>query len=138
MFKNPRSRVIRLLCWGVVVGVIATVLCKASKDDGWIPVNKNLWSLSFVLALSGLAFILLTFCYLSIDVWHIWSGAPFYYPGMNAIVLYMGHEILATRFPVRWKVTSEHSSELAIACWGTAFWTFVAVMLFFNEIFIAI
>ena len=24
-------------------GGIAGVLCKFSKDDGWIPINKNLW-----------------------------------------------------------------------------------------------
>ena len=37
--------------------------------------------MSFVLALSAMAFILLTVCYLLIDVYKVWSGAPFYYPG---------------------------------------------------------
>ena len=39
-------------------------------------------SLSFILCLAGFAFFLLCFCYLMIDEWKIWNGAPFYYPGM--------------------------------------------------------
>ena len=42
-------------------------------------------SLSFVLALAGMAFILLAVCYLLIDVYKIWSGAPFYYPGWSTL-----------------------------------------------------
>ena len=29
-------------------GVIALGLCGGSKNDGWMPLNKNLWSPSFV------------------------------------------------------------------------------------------
>ncbi|CAC5409634.1 HGSNAT [Mytilus coruscus] len=60
--------------------LLAGILCKFSKNDGWIPVNKNLWSLSFVFCLGGFAFLLLCFCYLTIDEWKMWNGAPFYYP----------------------------------------------------------
>ena len=68
----------------VIQGGIGVLLCEASLgDDVWIPVNKNLWSLSFVLLLSGMAFLLLTVMYLVIDVWHWWSGAPLFYPGQT-------------------------------------------------------
>ena len=41
----------------------------------------NFRSLSFVLALSSMAYFLLSVLYLVIDVYNIWSGTPFFYPG---------------------------------------------------------
>ncbi|KAJ8317982.1 hypothetical protein KUTeg_003073 [Tegillarca granosa] len=81
IFKSRNGRVVRFLVWGFILCLIAGILCKFSQNDGWIPINKNLWSLSFVLCLSGMGFILLAFCYLTIDEWKVWNGAPFYYPG---------------------------------------------------------
>ncbi|GAB6018830.1 hypothetical protein CHUAL_000491 [Chamberlinius hualienensis] len=37
------SRVKRWLVWAALSGIPAAILCKASENDGWIPVNKNLW-----------------------------------------------------------------------------------------------
>ncbi|CAN7990476.1 unnamed protein product [Ixodes pacificus] len=42
-FKEWRPRLSRWCAWGVVCGIIGGVLCKFSKEDGWIPLNKNLW-----------------------------------------------------------------------------------------------
>ena len=39
-----------------------------------------------MLALAGMAFILLAACYLLIDVYKVWSGTPFYYPGRSALL----------------------------------------------------
>jgi hypothetical protein len=39
-------------------------------------------SVSFIFATGAMAFILLAMCYLLIDVYGIWNGAPFIYPGM--------------------------------------------------------
>jgi hypothetical protein len=38
-------------------------LCEGEQNGGWIPINKNLWSLSFILALSAGAFIMLSLFY---------------------------------------------------------------------------
>ena len=38
-------------------------------------------SVSFIFATGGMAFLLLTFCYLVIDVLGWWTGAPFSFPG---------------------------------------------------------
>lgn len=43
VFSDWKSRIIRWLSWSVLTGAIGTVLCLASQNDGWIPVNKNLW-----------------------------------------------------------------------------------------------
>ncbi|XP_069123986.1 heparan-alpha-glucosaminide N-acetyltransferase-like isoform X3 [Argopecten irradians] len=137
-FNDVRGRVVRFLCWGFVLCLVAAILCKFNKDDGWIPINKNLWSLSFVMCLAGMAFIVLILCYLFIDVWKIWNGAPFYYPGMNSIVIYMGHEVLHNAFPVKWAVSPTHAALLPMNLWGTAFWVFVAVFLYCKKVFVAI
>lgn len=43
----------------VFEGVIGAVLCGGSQNGGWVPLNKNLWSISFVLVTSCFAFVLL-------------------------------------------------------------------------------
>ena len=57
------------------------MLCEGMKNGGMIPLNKNLWSLSFVLVMGGSAFFLLAGLYFVIDVILWWNGAPFKYPG---------------------------------------------------------
>ena len=43
IFTNWKERITRWLAWSVLIGAIGAILCKASQEDGWIPVNKNLW-----------------------------------------------------------------------------------------------
>ncbi|KAK2567038.1 Heparan-alpha-glucosaminide N-acetyltransferase [Acropora cervicornis] len=58
-----------------------TLALTGRDNEGAIPLNKNLWSVSFIFATGGMAFMLLTFCYLLVDVLGWWSGAPFVFPG---------------------------------------------------------
>ncbi len=37
------ARLLRFLLWGLLTGGLALLLCQASLNDGWIPINKNLW-----------------------------------------------------------------------------------------------
>ena len=39
---------IRLVFWGVFLATTGGALCGFSKEDGLIPVNKNLWTTSFI------------------------------------------------------------------------------------------
>ncbi|XP_033100076.1 heparan-alpha-glucosaminide N-acetyltransferase-like [Anneissia japonica] len=120
-------------------GCIATILCKGTKNDGWIPINKNLWSISFVLALSSMAFLLLIFCYWTIDVVHWWSGAPFFYAGMNSIFLYIGHEVFSGYFPFSWKpFVGNHAEYLAMSLIGASIWVLIAFYLFKVNFFLKI
>ncbi|KAL3877245.1 hypothetical protein ACJMK2_034978 [Sinanodonta woodiana] len=137
-YKFWKPRIYRFFMWFCVLGLIGGTLCKFSQNDGWIPVNKNLWSLSFVFTLGAMAFLLLTFCYLTIDVYKVWSGAPFFYPGMNAIVLYLGHELLHQCFPISWKIAEHHADNLAMDIWGATFWVIVAYILYHNQVFISV
>ncbi|KRT86311.1 hypothetical protein AMK59_1496, partial [Oryctes borbonicus] len=56
-FKDHKGRMLRWLVWAIIFGIIGGGLCGFSKEDGVIPLNKHLWSLSFVLVTSCFAFI---------------------------------------------------------------------------------
>ena len=53
------DRLKRFAAWAVVTGLLGLALCGASLNDGPIPVNKNLWSLSYVFATTATAFALM-------------------------------------------------------------------------------
>lgn len=66
-----------------------------SMFAGWLwgfvfPVNKNLWTSSFVLFAGGLSLLFLAFFYLVIDIWGYRRWAFFFVViGLNAITIYM-------------------------------------------------
>lgn len=76
------SRIYRQLFGSFRQGLFGGILCDFKINDGPIPINKNLWSLSYVLVTSSIAFFLLTILYVFIDVLSWWSGAPFRYAGI--------------------------------------------------------
>ncbi len=55
----------------------------------YFPINKNLWTSSFVLFTGGFAMLMLAACYWIVDVraWRAWAS-PFLVFGMNAILAY--------------------------------------------------
>ena len=63
----------------------------------WFPINKKLWTSSFVLLTAGLALVLLALCYTLIDMrkWRGWWTTFFLVFGMNAIAAYVFAEVLA-------------------------------------------
>ncbi|CAH1793906.1 unnamed protein product [Owenia fusiformis] len=137
-YSHWKDRVVRWLIWSVLCGAIAGGLCGFTQNNGVLPVNKNLWSLSFVLALASMAFFLFTCMYMLCDVLQWWSGAPVFYPGMNSILVYICHEVFQSFFPVSWKVPNTHASQLAMNMWGAAFWVIVSAYLYYKKIFIVI
>ena len=46
-------------------------------------------SLSFILLMASMAFVLLAACYVLVDVFHVWSGSPFLYPGQAGLTCNM-------------------------------------------------
>lgn len=133
------SRLSRWTVWAAVVGLTAGILCNFSKNDGVIPVNKNLWSLSFVLALASMAFLLQSVLYLLVDAKCWWSGSPFCYAGMNSIVMYIGHEVTRRMFPWSWQpFYRSHEEYLAMNLWGTTLWMMIAFALYKKKLFISL
>ncbi|XP_040892933.1 heparan-alpha-glucosaminide N-acetyltransferase isoform X2 [Toxotes jaculatrix] len=132
-----RSIMSRFLIWGLFLGAISAVLTKCSTDQGFIPVNKNLWSLSYVTTLACFAFVLLVMIYYTVDVKKWWSGAPFYYPGMNSILVYVGHEVFEEYFPFRWRMANSqsHAEHLTQNLVATSCWVFISYVLYRKKIF---
>lgn len=74
-------------CIGLLLGVIL---------DVWFPINKNLWSPSYVVFTSGMALIFLASCYFIADIKKFSRlSKPFVVFGMNALALYFLSELFA-------------------------------------------
>ena len=84
---DHRSRLTRWLAAAALCGLLALALCGGRENGGVIPVNKNLWSLSFILTMSAFSFISLAALYLTVDVKRVWDGAPFRPMGQNSILM---------------------------------------------------
>ena len=62
----------------------------------WFPINKNLWTSSYVLFTAGFALAVLAFCYWTVDVhgWKKWAQ-PFLWYGVNPLGIYFLASFLA-------------------------------------------
>nr|XP_026647760.1 heparan-alpha-glucosaminide N-acetyltransferase isoform X2 [Zonotrichia albicollis] len=134
---QPKQIMSRFTIWGIVMGVISAILTKCSKEEGFIPINKNLWSISYVTTMSCFAFILLLLIYYLVDVKKWWSGAPFLYPGMNSILVYTGHQVFANYFPFKWKMqdSQSHAEHLTQNLTATTLWVIISYILYRKRIF---
>jgi predicted acyltransferase len=77
--------------------VAGAVLMVAGEVWGrWFPINKNLWTSSYVLFTGGFALAALALCYWMVELrgWRSW-GAPFVWYGSNAITVYAAAAALA-------------------------------------------
>ena len=64
----------------------------------WFPINKAIWSSSFVLVTSGWGTLILAIIYYLSDVRKIKFGAIFKYVGMNAITIYFLSSFISKTF----------------------------------------
>ncbi|XP_075155903.1 heparan-alpha-glucosaminide N-acetyltransferase [Haematobia irritans] len=126
-----RARITRWLLWSMFLTVLTSILSEFSKESGIIPINKNLWSLSFVCATTALAFTLLSILYYVIDVRHWWTGYPFEACGMNAIIMYVGHTVMHKMLPWHWRIGAMNTHFLLLleAVWNTLLWIGIALYL---------
>ena len=89
---------------------------------GWLwglffPINKSLWTSSYVLLTGGMAMQLLAFCYWVIDIKHYRRWAtPFVVFGVNAIALFVGTGLMAKLMGLI-KVPRSDGSRIALKTW---------------------
>ena len=134
-----RPFVARWLSMGFVLCLAAGALCGFSKENGVMPINKNLWSPSFVMLLAGFANIGLSLWFLAIDVWGVLSGAPFIFMGANSIVIYAGSETFSDYFPFKLSMNGDwqsHGEALASNIVCVLAWMCVARALYVKGIFV--
>ena len=82
-----------------------------------IPINKKIWTTSYVVFTAGMALHFLAMCYWLIDVkqWKKWA-TPFVIFGTNAIVVYVASGLLA-RMLYRWKVGAVADNSISVKTW---------------------
>jgi predicted acyltransferase len=70
----------------------------------WFPVNKSLWTSSYVVFTGGMALLLLGFCYWLIEIksYTRWAW-PFVVFGVNAVTLFVGSGLMAKLMGL-WKI----------------------------------
>jgi len=75
---------VRGLLMGAAAGLVAGELW-----NFWFPINKMIWTSSYVLFTAGFALLVFAICYSAIDVrgWRAW-GVPFLIFGLNPIAIY--------------------------------------------------
>ncbi|CAK9831846.1 Heparan-alpha-glucosaminide N-acetyltransferase [Anthophora retusa] len=135
-YKDWKERVIRWLAWATFFGFVGCAL----HFSNVIPVNKHLWSLSFVFVTTSFSLALLSACYLLVDVVKVWNGGPFRIPGMNGLLLYVGHMVCYQNFPFHWRIGNMDSRALRLceAIWGTALWTIIAYIMHRKRTYISL
>ncbi len=85
--------------------------------NSYFPMNKSLWTSSYVLATTGLALLTLGFCYWLIDIkdYKKWA-TPFEIFGVNAIALFVFTGIFA-RMIAAYRVTGADGQLISIGRW---------------------
>ncbi|RHY16550.1 hypothetical protein DYB36_012878, partial [Aphanomyces astaci] len=111
-----KRKVTVLTASGMVLGLVGLSLAGFSVEDGPIPINKNLWSLSFVLVVAGLASVVLCVLYVLVDKLEWWHGMPIKETGMNAIALY--HEVVGQHAPFGWDRDEEVMAQNVLSNLG--------------------
>lgn len=135
------AHVSRWVVWGLALGLLGGGLCGFSKEGGLIPINKNLWSPTFVLVMASIGFLALALLFLVVDVLRLFgfSGAPFVYMGCNSILLYVGSEVFDGRFPFAARAGdayASHAEAMAGNIIGVLSWMAVARVLFLRKVFV--
>ncbi len=87
----------RVKAVGLFAGAAAGIVC-GEIWNVWFPINKKLWTSSYVLFAAGCTLLLLALCYVALDVYRTRKGwtYPWLVFGSNAIVAYMVSELLAS------------------------------------------
>jgi predicted acyltransferase len=157
LLRSPRPRHESLLLFLIGIGVAAIGLLW----DRVFPINKNLWTSSFVLLSGGLAVATLALCHWLLDVqrWRGWS-TPFAALGRNALAIYVlsvGLDNLMTRWnlltrgaSIKWEVywygfgawlaacCPTETASLAYALAYTALWAALATVAYRRHVFVGI
>ncbi|MDO6444716.1 DUF5009 domain-containing protein [Colwellia sp. 1_MG-2023] len=94
--SNAKYLLIRLLCAGI------TLLVLGYLWGMFFPINKTLWTSSFVLVTTGYSILLLALFYALIDVIGLTHWAKFFAViGTNSIIVYLGSSL------INWQYTSK-------------------------------
>ncbi|MDQ6785802.1 MAG: DUF5009 domain-containing protein [Acidobacteriota bacterium] len=88
--KDGGETVSAMFFFGIVLTTIGWIW------NFWFPINKSLWTSSYVVYMAGLALCFLGFCYWLVDIkgYRKWTK-PFVIFGVNALALFVGSGVMA-------------------------------------------
>ena len=97
--KDQTTKTVWLYTYGAILMLAGWVW------SFWFPLNKNIWTSSYVLWTAGLALMFLAFCYWFIDIKKItWWIKPFHVYGMNAITVFFLSGIVGRiMYMIKWE-----------------------------------
>ncbi len=112
--RTTAERCAGMLSFGVIAVVLATIL-----DAAVMPINKRLWSTSYVVECAGLALLGLgTYFFLVDHLNYKRIFAPFKWYGMNAITAFIGAALVArTLGVVRWQIDANPPKFITLNAW---------------------
>lgn len=133
MFKAFVMAVVGLVCLGL-----------AYLWDPIFPINKNLWTSSFMLLCAGWSLLFLALFYVVIDVWNFRKWA-FYFVviGMNSILIYMTPKFIDFKYTTEaifgglLKDTGVYQDVLRTTAFVTVNWLFL-LLLYRKRIFLRV
>jgi predicted acyltransferase len=101
----------------------ATGLAIAALGQAWhfaFPINKKLWTSSFVLLTGGLAMVVLAGCLMKFDIWG-WRrlARPWEIVGINAIFVFVGSGLLAITLSRNHVLPSSAEQRVMQSLWET-------------------
>ena len=106
--SKPKAKTVKLLFFGSISLAIGFVW------NFWFPINKNLWTSSYVAFTAGIAVLILAVCFYTVDTrGHTSWTKPFVILGLNAIFIYALSEIVnLTLIYVRIPLTESTNTSL--------------------------
>lgn len=145
--KGHKDRLVRWLIGAVFFGIISMILTGCSQNGGWIPVNKNIWSLSFITVQCCFGLLSLSFWYVIVDIKKWWGGGPFRAMGMNSITMFTGSVFLSIFFPLSFSLSTSsdgcpnpdnntHGFLLFKSLWNSVFFLILANWMDYEKFYI--
>ena len=114
LLKNGKMTETKKAIYLFVAGIVSLLLAQLWNLD--FPINKNLWTSSFVLHAGGLSLILLAIFYYIIDILNHRKWAFFFVViGMNSILIYMSGVF------INWSYTTNAFFKWAVQLTGEQF-----------------
>lgn len=119
----------------MMLGAAAVMLIAGLVWSKWFPINKKLWSSSFVLVVGAYSLAMFALFYWIIDVkgWDGWI-LPFQVVGMNSITIFMAPRIINFRYATDFFLKGVQelcSPELGKVIWYVGYLALVWLFLYF-------
>jgi len=109
--RDDMEKVSGMFFFGIVLAALGWAW------HSWFPINKALWTSSYVVFTAGLALCFLGFCYWLIDIkgYKLWTK-PFVIFGVNALALFVGSGIMARLLGLI-KVPGPEGNSISLQQW---------------------